>query len=178
MYRLVKTSLILSVILTYTVTGFAQTPVNRPAVSDKELAEKVMQRINGSLWYGLNDYVTADVSNGTVVLTGWTHNTWTADALEQLAGKIEGVESVISQIEPTFGSDELANRAIRAIYSDPLFKNYWFAGDRPIHVIVKNNMLCLAGVVSSAAERYRAEQLVDLHTSANSITNALLINGN
>ncbi|KAB2881511.1 BON domain-containing protein [bacterium] len=142
-------------------------------VTDIQLAEEVNAKIKDFVFYGIYDYVTADAVNGTVILNGWTHEMWIADVLVKKLSKIDGVKNIDNRLQRASGSEELARRAVRAIYSDGMFEKYSFGAYPPIHVVVNNNGIILAGTVSSAVERERAAYLVDFKTNALTINNQL-----
>ncbi|MBL7995691.1 BON domain-containing protein [bacterium] len=196
MKKLVRSLLLTSVLCItagFAVTGFLYpqnmdqnkiVPANDPAVeifvevnvSDIQLAEEVNAKIKDFVFYGVFDYVTADVVNGTVILNGWTHEMWIADVLVKKLSKIDGVKHIDNRLQQASGSEELAHRAVRAIYSDGMFEKYSFGAYPPIHVVVNNNTIILAGTVSSAIERERAAYLVDFKTNAVTIYNQLELN--
>jgi len=141
--------------------------------ADEALADKVISNIHGWVLYGVNDYVTAEVSNGNVLLKGWVHGPGLARKVEKIVKRTEGVQTVDNQVQETFGSDELVIGAVRAIYRDQMFAKYFYDVEPPVHVIVMNNKLILAGNVLSSVERNRAEFLVGFYTSAGGIDNQL-----
>jgi osmotically-inducible protein OsmY len=177
-------NLTILVLIGFTSSMMAQEPDNRLIafeksisfpINDIELTNQVNQRIQDFAFYGVYDYVCADVSGGAVRLTGWTHEEWIADKLAKTISRMNGVQSVDNQILRASGSDDLARRAVRAIYSDGLFEKYSFTSNPPIHVVVINNRIILAGTVSNEVEYNRASHLVDFKTNAISIDNRLQI---
>lgn len=143
--------------------------------NDLQLTERIYHSIQGFAFYGVYDYVTAEVSGGTVLLKGWTHEQWIADLLVKKLSKIDGVKTIDNQIQPASGSDDLARRAVRAIYTDGLFEKYSFSSNPPVHVVVINNRIILAGEVATETERNLAELLVDFKTNAVTVDNRLQI---
>lgn len=143
--------------------------------NDLQMTERINHSIQGFAFYGVYDYVTAEVSGGTVLLKGWTHEQWIADLLVKKLSKIEGVKTIDNQIRPASGSDDLARRAVRAIYTDGLFEKYSFSSNPPVHVVVINNRIILAGEVATETERNRAAVLVDFKTNAVTLDNQLQI---
>ena len=143
--------------------------------SDLQLAGRINSVIQGCVFYSVYDYVTGEVSDGTVLLKGWTHEQWIADLLVKKISKIEGIKNIDNQIQPASGSDDLARRAVRAIYTDGLFEKYSFTSNPPVHVVVINNQIILAGEVATEIERNRAEVLVDFKTNAATVDNRLKI---
>lgn len=142
---------------------------------DLQLLGRINSAIQGFAFYGVYDYVTGEVSDGTVILKGWTHEQWIADLLEKKLSKIEGVKNIDNQIQPAAGSDDLARRAVRAIYTDGMFEKYSFSSNPPVHVVVINNQIILAGKVATATERTRAAVRVDFKTNAITVDNQLQI---
>jgi osmotically-inducible protein OsmY len=134
--------------------------------SDSILTESVMKRIHAYVSYGLNDYVTAEVTDGKVTLRGWVHLYQMVDKVGRLVGKVDGVKNVENFIQPTYGSDELANKAVQTIYRDEMFYKYRYQVDPPVHIIRINNKLILAGNVQSDVQRRHAEYLVGFNTNA------------
>ena len=180
------------IVFIFTVSGFltaqntdrstiASAKINRSYTdernneSDLQLAGRINSVIQGYAFYGVYDYVTGEVSGGTVVLKGWTHEQWIADLLVKKISKIEGIKNIDNQIQPASGSDDLARRAVRAIYTDGLFERYSFTSNPPVHVVVINNQIILAGEVATEIERNRAEVLVDFKTNAVTVDNRLKI---
>lgn len=145
-------------------------------VTDLQLAEQINTKIDNFVFYGVYDYVTAEVTDGIVTLKGWTHEQWIADVLAKKLSHVEGVKKIDNQIQQAFGSEDLARRAVIAIYSDALFEKYSFSSNPPIHVVVDNNKIILMGVVEDNVELNRAAYLVDFKTNALTITNQLAVN--
>lgn len=140
---------------------------------DQALAQKIDDAIQNFVFYGIYDFITAEVSDGSVLLKGWTHEKWIGDLLIKKLSGIEGVNHIDNRIQQAFGSEDLARRAARAIYSDAMFEKYSFGSNPPIHIIVNNNTIILAGALTGEAERNRAAYLVDLKTNALAVNNLL-----
>jgi hyperosmotically inducible protein len=108
-------------------------------------------------YYGVFDNLAYRVEGGSVILMGQvTRPTLKSDA-ENVVKRIEGVESVVNQIEvlPLSPNDDRIRRAVyQKIYSFPsLSTRYGFQAVPPIHIIVKNGNVTLEGVVDSAADK-------------------------
>ncbi|HNE82531.1 MAG TPA: BON domain-containing protein, partial [bacterium] len=97
------------------------------------------------------------------------------DKIQKAVEQVPGIKEITNEITVSNGSDELAGRALSAIYRDAMFRKYALAADLPVHVIVQNNSVILAGKVMVESERRRAEFLVDAHTAAAAIDNRLVI---
>lgn len=148
---------------------------NSESPDDAALKHAVENKIQGIVWYGARDYVNVEVSEGVVILNGWVSGYWKTDKIQKAVELVPGIKEITNEITVSNGSDELAGRALSAIYRDAMFRKYVLAADLPVHVIVQNNSVILAGKVTVESERRRAELLVDAHTSAAAIDNRLVI---
>ena len=108
-------------------------------------------------YYTLFDWLQFEVKpNDSVVLMGQvTRPTLKSDA-ENVVKRIEGVTSVVNQIEvlPLSPNDDRIRRAVyRALFSSnsPLFR-YGLGAVPPIHIIVKNGNVTLKGVVDNQGD--------------------------
>jgi hyperosmotically inducible protein len=84
------------------------------------------------------------------------------DDLEKRIARIDGVRSVRNDIGvlPVSPYDEqLRYRVSRAIYGNSSFWNYAAMANPPIHILVENGRVTLAGVVNSNVERMLARSL-------------------
>ena len=84
-----------------------------------------------------------------------TRPTLKSDA-ENVVKKIEGVEKVKNEIEvlPLSPADDRIRRAeYRAIYGDTVLNRYALQAVPPIHIIVRNGNVTLAGVVATEADK-------------------------
>jgi hyperosmotically inducible periplasmic protein len=103
--------------------------------------------------YGVFDDLAFKVEGGTVTLMGAvTRPTLKSDA-EGVVKRIEGVTSVVNQIEvsPLSSNDDNIRRAeYRAIYGDSaLSTRYGFCALPSIHILVNNGNLQLEGSVAN-----------------------------
>jgi len=129
---------------------------------DVRLAEDVGRALNGYVRLTIFDDVNAQVENGQVTLSGKVTMPFKKDDIEKRIGKIDGVRGVRSDIGvlPVSPFDEqLRARVARAIYGNPSFWNYAAMARPPIHIIVENGRVTLAGVVNSNVERMLARSL-------------------
>lgn len=108
-------------------------------------------------YYTLFDWLQFEVKpDDSVVLMGQvTKPTLKSDA-EGVLKKIEGVTTVVNQIEvlPLSPNDDRIRRAVyRALFSSnsPLFR-YGLGAVPPIHIIVKNGNVTLKGVVDNQGD--------------------------
>jgi hyperosmotically inducible protein len=108
-------------------------------------------------YYSLFDWLQFEVQpDGVVTLSGEvTRPTLKSDA-ENVVKRVEGVESVVNQIEvlPLSPNDDRIRRAVyRAVFNfnSPLFR-YGIAATPSIHIIVRNGNVTLKGLVASQSD--------------------------
>jgi hyperosmotically inducible protein len=123
------------------------------------IAREVRHELVMLPYYGVFDNLAYSVDGSTVTLMGQvTRPTLKSDA-ENVVKRIEGVDRVINNIEvlPLSPNDDRIRMAVyRALYGDPALSRYALQAVPPIHIIVKNGNVTLAGVVASEADRNMA----------------------
>jgi hyperosmotically inducible protein len=103
-------------------------------------------------WYGIFDWLEADIKNvDTVILRGYVVRPTTKSDAESRVKGIEGVENVINEIEvlPLSPNDDRLRRALYATlfnWDSPLMR-YSMGANPSIHIIVRNGHATLKGVV-------------------------------
>jgi hyperosmotically inducible protein len=108
------------------------------------------------------DDVSADVTDGTVVLQGKVTMPYKRAEIEKRVSKVEGVRKVVNRITvlPVSNFDEeLRYLVARAIYGNSAFWQYAAMANPPIHIVVQNGHVVLTGVVNSNVERMLARSL-------------------
>ena len=129
---------------------------------DVRLADDIGRSILSYSRLTIFDDISASVENGAVVITGKVTTPIKKSDIEQRVARIDGVRSVRNDITvlPTSPFDDtLRYRISRAIYNNPSFWNYASMSNPPIHIIVENGRVTLAGVVNSNVERMLAGSL-------------------
>jgi len=129
---------------------------------DVQLADDVGRAITEYVRFTIFDDVNATVENGVVHLTGKVTMPFKKNDIEKQVGKIDGVRTLQSDIAVLPVSpfdDELRHRVARAIYGNPSFWTYAAMARPPIHILVENGRVTLAGVVNSNVERVLARSL-------------------
>lgn len=129
---------------------------------DVQLADEIGRALTQYTRFTIFDDVNGRVENGAVVLTGKVTMPFKKDDIEKRVAKIDGVRSLHSEITVLPVSqfdDQLRYRVARAIYGNPSFWNYAAMANPPIHIIVENGRVTLAGVVNSNVERMLARSL-------------------
>jgi len=131
-----------------------QTPRDPATYLQKEVRHELVMLP----YYSLFDWLQFEVKpDDSVILMGQvTRPTLKSDA-ENVVKRIEGVTSVVNQIEvlPPSTSDDRIRRAVyRALFdsNSPLFR-YSLGSVPPIHIIVKNGNVTLKGIVDNETDR-------------------------
>jgi len=110
-------------------------------------------------WFGVFDNLEFQVNGSEVVLTGQvTRPTLKSDA-ERVVSRIEGVTKVVNNIEVLPLSpfdDQIRLATYRSIYGFGPLSRYNWGPIPPIHIIVKNGNVTLAGVVANDTDRNMA----------------------
>lgn len=150
--------------------------------------------------FSVFDEVYFTISDYVVTLKGSTTRPTLRSAAEEAVRKIEGVEDVVNQIEvlPFNRMDEdIRLRAYQAIYWHPWMERYnpnrgtasFLSpntlvqgisldppiGFHPIHIIVRNGRVRLAGVVNTAGDKAMAGMLVSTLPNIFQVDNELAI---
>ncbi len=129
-------------------------------------------------YYGVYDNLEFRIDGERVTLLGQVLRPSTRTDAAKRVKKIEGVTSVVNQIEVLPASpmdDHLRRRLFRAIYSSPFLNHYAIQPVPPIHIIVKNGNVTLAGVVASEAEKNVANIKASGVAGTFSVTNQLRV---
>jgi hyperosmotically inducible protein len=148
--------------------------------SDAAVAEQIAQRVRRYVFYSIFDDVDATVSGGAVTLTGRVTMPYKAEAIAELASRVNGVQIVKNELrtlpENSFDS-QLRYAIARQLYGDPLFWEYGFQVNPPIHIIVEHGRVTLTGFVRSEVERLKAESIVRGVFGVMSTENTLQLEG-
>lgn len=144
-------------------------------LTDEQIAKNVTQAIRKHFSYDVFDWITAEVQDGVVTLQGWVHEPWRNKDYIKIAESQPGVMQVKSEIRNTFGPGNLGIEAAQVLYNDPMFQDYAYEQDPPIHIIVDNGNIILEGQVESESESSFAEQLLTFNTDAVQVINHLTV---
>ena len=138
----------------------------------KDVSNQVLGYVNFTVF----DDISASVENGGVVtLTGHVTMPYKKDDIARRVSRVNGVNVVQNKIQVlpvSIFDDELRYRVARAIYGNSAFWHYANMAQPPIHIVVKNGHVTLAGVVQSNVERALARSLAT-GLGAFDVTNAL-----
>ena len=149
--------------------------VENTNVADSILTEKILDKIQSNLFYGVFDWLTVNSNNGIVTLRGWVHLPWLKTQFQNEIEKIPGVYGVKNEVMNSFGPSDLGIAAARLIYNDVMFWKMQYSANPPIHIIDNNGSIILEGYVSSELQRKWAENIIQYRIDANSIKNNLHI---
>ena len=168
-------SMIWPALLFLTVTVQAQPPRARARLEREVRHELVMLP-----YYGVFDNLQFKVEGFKVTLSGEV----TQPALKTDAGVvvkgIEGVTEVDNRLEvlPLSPSDDrIRLAAYRALYGDTTLSKYALQAVPPIHIIVKNGVVSLEGVVATEADKNIAALRAHEVDGALSVVNHLQVGG-
>ena len=132
-------------------------------------------------WYSVFDNLAFQVNGDKVTLMGQvTRPTLKSDA-EAAVKSIEGVASVVNNIEVLPLSpmdDQLRRAAFRAIYGEAGLQRYAIQAVPPIHIIVKNGNVTLEGVVDNEMDKNLANLRANQVPNVFSVKNNLVVAGN
>lgn len=138
--------------------AFAQTPERKDLQVFNDIADQVDRYTQLTIF----DSISASVTDGKVVLSGWVTMPYKRDDLEKRVRKVESVTAVDNQIgvlPVSHFDDELRFRIARAIYSHSSFWQYAAMSNPPIRIVVNQGRVSLEGVVQSNVERMLARSL-------------------
>lgn len=129
-------------------------------------------------YYGIFDNLSYRVDGNTVVLLGEvTRPTLKSDA-ERVVRRIEGVERVENRIQVLPLSpfdDSIRIATARAIFGYGPLQRYAWGAHPPIHIIVNNGHVTLAGVVANEADRNLANIRANGVPGVFAVTNDLMV---
>ena len=142
---------------------------------DFQVFKDVAASVDRYTQFTIFDDVSASVKDGVVTLTGKVTMPYKRNDIEKRVAKVNGVVTVRDQMTVLPVSqfdDELRYRIARSIYGHSNFWNYAIMPNPPIHIVVENGRVTLAGVVASEVDRMLARSLAT-QFGALSVTNAL-----
>jgi hyperosmotically inducible periplasmic protein len=153
-----KTLLAIVIALSAGTAAFAQAPERK----DLQVFNDIADQVNRYTQLTIFDSISASVTGGRVVLSGWVTMPYKRDDLERRVRKVAGVNAVdntIGVLPVSQFDDDLRFRISRAIYGHSLFWNYANMTNPPIRIVVNGGRVTLEGVVQSNVERMLARSL-------------------
>jgi len=129
-----------------------------PHVSDKELQEKLVEKLSyDRVGYGnVFNAISLRVENGVAFLGGHARTDVDKDSAIALVSTYPGVKDVVAEIEvdPVSMMDDQTRMAVaRAVYGFPSLNKYAIDPVKPIRIAVQNGHVELYGVVDSQADK-------------------------
>ncbi len=148
------------------------------AESDQALANQIASKVRRYVSYTIFDDVQIGVDQGVATLSGRVTMPYKAKDLGRIVARVPGVLEVKNEITtlPVSISDDRLRRSLaRQIYRDSLFSTYAFQAYPPIHIVVENGRVTLAGAVSSEVERVKAEMIARTTFGVFNVENRLIV---
>jgi len=161
MKSIVRIALAVALTLGFAPRVFAddEASIGRPNLAVfKDVSNQVLGYVNFTVF----DDISAAVEDGIVTLTGQVTMPYKKEDIARRVSRVAGVNVVQNKIQVapvSIFDDELRFRIARAIYGNPAFWHYANMAQPPIHIVVKNGHVTLAGVVNSNVERALARSL-------------------
>src|SRR3954468_9297693 len=173
-------NLALTLAAALTLVPFAQGAIS--TTQSKKGLSKIEQDVRHELvmlpWFSVFDNLEFQVNGNEVVLSGQvTRPTLKSDA-ERVLSRIEGITKVVNNIEVLPLSpfdDQIRLATYRSIYGFGPLSRYNWGPVPPIHIIVKNGDVTLAGVVSNETERDMAALRANGVSGVFSVNNSLKV---
>ena len=118
-----------------------------------QLHEKIRHELAMMPYISNFDFISFAQSGADVILSGWTVRATNRDTAGRVVRDIEGVETVINNIEvlPLGSFDMRIRAAARAKLQRYLARYFWGSGS-DIKIVVKNGQIILLGTVSTKAD--------------------------
>jgi hyperosmotically inducible protein len=138
------------------VAGAADKKAAAAPETDVSLANSVRHAIVMYPYYSLWDDVNIQVTDGSVSLTGVVNQPYKKADIDRLVSHVAGVTHVQSDLKvlpPSFQDDRLRLLVARAIYGEPSLQRYALQPLKPIHILVENGHVTLAGAVSTESDK-------------------------
>ena len=151
------------------------------ARGEDRIAHQVRHELVMLPYYSVFDNLQFQVAGDVVTLSGQVTRPVLKSDAEHAVKHIEGVTSVVNQVEvlPTSPFDDRIRIAVfRSIYGggSPLF-HYGVGAQHPIHIIVKNGHVTLVGTVSNKADVNIAMMRARMVPGTFSVANDLEVRG-
>ena len=141
-------ALLLTPLFALAQTAASDAPVERNL---ERITKSIRREILRLPFYGVFDWITFSLDGDKVTLQGATVRPTIKTSAENVVKKIEGVNTVVNNIEVlplSPNDDQLRLRTYQAIMGQSSMRRYAIRGpNSPIHIIVKNGNVTLEGFV-------------------------------
>jgi len=138
------------------VAGAADKKAATAPTTDAGLADAVRHAIVMYPHYDIWDDIGFQVASGNVTLTGAVNQPYKKTDIERVVNSLPGVTRVENDIRvlPLSPQDDRLRQIVaRAIYGDPNLRRYTVEPLKPIHILVENGHVTLAGVVATEMDK-------------------------
>jgi hyperosmotically inducible protein len=127
---------------------------NYRAPGAPKLYEKIRHELAMMPYVSEFDFISFAMVGNSVILSGWTVRQTNRSTAQNIVKNIEGVETVINNIEVLpLGSFDMRIRAsARAVLQQNLSRYFWGSGS-DIKIIVKNGDIILVGTVTNSGDK-------------------------
>jgi len=185
----------------FTLAVFAALPAVANVSDDTlRMTEDVRKRIVTLSDYGVFDNIAYSIDGSTVTLHGEASRPSLQKSAERVVSRVKGVEEVVNEIEvlPNSRHDErIRAEAYQKIYGHPTLSRYspnhgippyvsmsarTFGpsvdppmGAHPIHIVVKNGVVTLEGMVNNEADKNIAGMQANTVSGAFEVVNNLRV---
>jgi len=135
--------------------------VTDAGLSSNQILAQARRRLLTCYAYTIYDYIELAVHEDKLTVGGEVTQPYKKDAIAYDLAHVRGIaalENNITVLPLSMYDEDLRTRVARAIYDDPSFADYVDAGRLPIHVLVNQGSITLAGSVDSQMDCERAEQ--------------------
>jgi hyperosmotically inducible protein len=142
----------------------------RPSEANPKLWEKVRHELAMMPYVSNFDFISFTLSGSEVILTGWTVRQTNRDEAYSRVKEIEGVETVINNIDILpLGSFDMQIRAAARVALQRVLSRYFWGNGSDIKIVVKNGQIILLGTVTRQADSDLA------YIQCNSVPNAFKV---
>ena len=142
------------------------------------LENKVEKQLRKLPYYGVFDFITFEVNDGTVTLNGKVRNAINRSHAKNYVKSIDGVSEVINNIDLLPASsfdDRIRRNTVRSFYSGAGLYRYIQGTNPSVRIIVDGGRLTLEGVVASNSDIRYANILARGIPGVFEVTNNLTI---
>jgi hyperosmotically inducible periplasmic protein len=149
-----------------------------PENGASNLSREIHHQILALPFYSVFDSINFTLEGRKVTLTGQVLRRSLKENAEGAMRSIEGVDTVVNQIEvlPASPADDDLRRAVyRALYEDSTLERYAVQNVPPVHIIVKNGSVALAGSVESLSDKNLAGARASAVPKVTGVKNDLVV---
>jgi hyperosmotically inducible protein len=146
----------------------------------QDLIKEVRHQLVLLPYYSVFDNLAFKVEGSKVTLIGQVVRPTLKSDAENVVKKLEGVSSVVNEIEVlplSPNDDQIRRAAFRAIYSEPSLSRYAESAVPSIHIIVKNGNITLEGVADNETDKNLAGLRANGVPNVFSVKNNLVASG-